>query len=227
MTSVRLLSYNVRSLRDDAEAVVRVIRSIDPDVVLVQEAPRFFGWRGKCEQLAHASGLVFVAGSPATGANVLMTSREIDVVHTRSVGFSPYRNLHHRGAVIALLRKAHSSFAVAGTHLDLIEVPRLRHLEELRAEASALAHGAPTVVGGDMNAVPGSATWHRLERFGVDAWSVAGEGDGYTYPSQGSVRRIDGVFVPRHVPVLSARVVDGPDVHRGSDHRPLVVEFEV
>lgn len=36
---IRVLSYNVRSLRDDTEALARVIRACEPDLVCVQEAP--------------------------------------------------------------------------------------------------------------------------------------------------------------------------------------------
>jgi endonuclease/exonuclease/phosphatase family metal-dependent hydrolase len=35
---VRVLSYNVRSMRDDRAALARVIRACAPDIVCVQEA---------------------------------------------------------------------------------------------------------------------------------------------------------------------------------------------
>ena len=56
---VRVMSYNIRSLRDDSAAVVRVIRAADPDVVCVQEAPRFLFWRRKCARLARDVGMRF------------------------------------------------------------------------------------------------------------------------------------------------------------------------
>ncbi|MFD0632519.1 endonuclease/exonuclease/phosphatase family protein [Catenulispora yoronensis] len=37
--TVRVLSYNVRSLRDDRAALARVVRGCEPDVVCVQESP--------------------------------------------------------------------------------------------------------------------------------------------------------------------------------------------
>ena len=55
MATVRIMSYNIRSLRDDRAAVVRVIRDVDPDVVCIQEAPRFFRWRAKCARLRCAT----------------------------------------------------------------------------------------------------------------------------------------------------------------------------
>jgi endonuclease/exonuclease/phosphatase family metal-dependent hydrolase len=41
------------------------------------------------------------------------------------------------------------------------------------------------------------------------------------------VRRIDGVFVSSGAKVCSARLVDSEAVHRASDHKPLVVEFDL
>src|SRR4051794_41823180 len=59
---IRVLSYNVRSLRDDTAALARVIGACAPDLVLVQEAPRFFRWRKKLARLAAASGQVVLTG---------------------------------------------------------------------------------------------------------------------------------------------------------------------
>ncbi|MGW5694584.1 endonuclease/exonuclease/phosphatase family protein, partial [Streptomyces asiaticus] len=53
---VRVLSYNIRSMRDDREALARVIRACAPDVVCVQEAPRFFRWRKAAAWLARETG---------------------------------------------------------------------------------------------------------------------------------------------------------------------------
>lgn len=227
MTSVRILCYNVRSLRDDVDALVRVIRSVAPDVLIVQEAPRFLRWRSKCAALARRSGLVVVAGGRVTGANVVFSTLACDVLDVREVAFSPYRNLHRRGAVMALLRKGDATFAVAGTHLDLIEVPRLTHLEELRHAALGIVPPeAPFVLAGDFNAVLGSATWSKAAEFGADAWAESGEGDGFTYPSRAAERRIDGVFVSRAT-VTRIATIDSPDVHIASDHRPIVVELDL
>ncbi len=36
---IRVLSYNIRSMRDDTAALARVIAACEPDLVLLQEAP--------------------------------------------------------------------------------------------------------------------------------------------------------------------------------------------
>lgn len=222
---MRLLTYNVRSLRDDAAAVARVIRACRPDVAAIQEAPRFWLWRAKCERLARHSGLIIVTGGRAAAANLLLASPAVTVESTRDVLFTPDRGLHRRGAALAVLNLAGGRFALAGTHLDLVEEPRVRHVSELDAALDAVAaDGVPTVVAGDVNDVPGSATWRLLAQRRVDA---APAGDGFTYSARHPQRRIDGVFADPALRIRSAEVIGTPDVAVASDHRPVLVEFEL
>jgi endonuclease/exonuclease/phosphatase family metal-dependent hydrolase len=226
--TLRLLSYNVRSLRDDPIAVARVIRTAAPDVVCIQEAPRFLRWRSKCAELARRSGLVVVGGGRDTGANLIMSTLAVDVESVHSVLFTRDPKLHQRGTAIALLRLAGRPFAVAGTHLDLVEEPRVRHVAELHAAVDAHVPAAtPIVVAGDMNDDPGSATWAALSARGDDAWIKAGEGPGYTSTATSPRRRIDAIFVDPRLSLRSAEVCGASDVLIASDHRPLLVEFEL
>ncbi|MEP6852045.1 MAG: endonuclease/exonuclease/phosphatase family protein [bacterium] len=227
-TTIRLLSYNIRALRDDNEALYRVIRSIGADVVCIQEAPRFLRWRSKCAEIARRSGLVLVTGGRATGANLVLSTLAVDVVATREVGFSRDRGLHARGSAIVLLRKGDATFAVAGTHLDLSDEPRLRHVGELHAELDEFVPaGAPAVVAGDMNCRPGSPVWTALSARGTDAHVAAGTGDGFTFRATGPYERIDGVFAEPPIRVMSSEVVASADTPLATDHCPLVVEFEI
>jgi endonuclease/exonuclease/phosphatase family metal-dependent hydrolase len=226
VTTLRLLSYNVRSMRDDVDALARVMREIAPDVAIIQEAPRFLRWRSKCAALARRAGLVLVTGGRESGANLVLSSLAVEVTATHELAFTADKHLHHRGAAIAVLKLRGAQFAVAGTHLDLIEAPRLRHLDELAAFAEQnLPKEAPLIVGGDLNAVPGSATWQRLEQFGADAFKAVGVGDGFTYSTVAPVRRIDGVFADPRLRPVKAETIDSADVRIASDHRPLVVEY--
>lgn len=228
MPIVRILSYNVRSLRDDAGAVARVIRSVQPHVVCIQEAPRLLRWRSKCAALARRSGLVVVTGGRTAAANLILSSLDVDVTATRDVLFTKDRRLHQRGAALAVLRCDGGSFAVAGMHFDLVAEPRVRHVGELgRALTGMVPAGTPTVVAGDMNDVPGSAAWAQLTEDRLDVWAAIGEGDGFTYSAQNPRRRIDGIFTGPGVVPISARVIDSTDVRRGSDHRPVFVELEL
>ena len=228
MPILRLLSYNVRSLRDDEAAVTRVIRSARPHVVVVQEAPRFLRWRSTAARLARRSGLVVVGGGRPAAANLLLSDLAVEVSATRDVLFSKDPRLHQRGTAMALMSLQGTRFALAGIHLDLAAEPRLRHVGELHsAVAEFVPADHPLIVAGDTNDDPGSAVWQALTERGVDAWGAAGSGDGLTASVAQPARRIDAAFVDPRLTVRSAEVIDTPDVQRASDHRPLLVEVEL
>jgi endonuclease/exonuclease/phosphatase family metal-dependent hydrolase len=226
--ALRLLSYNVRSTRDDRAALARVIASAEPDVVCVQEAPRFLRWRSKCAALARTSGLVVVGGGRRAGANLIMSALRVDVEAIHDVAFSTDPGLHHRGAAIAVLSIGGSRFAVAGTHLDVKPEPRLRHVGELHAAIARLVPEAvPVAVAADVNDRPGSRVWQALTESRADAFASAGTGNPFTSTASRPHQTIDGVFVDPAITISSARVLDGPDVMAASDHRPLLVELEL
>ncbi len=228
MPIIRLLSYNVRSMRDDRAALGRVIRSAEPDVVLVQEAPRFLRWRSLCAELARRSNLVVAGGGRGAAANLILCSLSVDVQASDDVLFSRDPRLHQRGTAIAVLRYRGASFAVAGVHLDLAAQPRLRHVSELEsAIAARVPADVPTVVGGDMNDVPGSATWAALNETRRDAFAEAGVGGGFTSSAARPRRRIDAIFADPRITVRAARVIDHGDAAAASDHLPVLAELEL
>jgi endonuclease/exonuclease/phosphatase family metal-dependent hydrolase len=226
--TLRLLSYNVRSMRDDRAALGRVISSADADVVCIQEAPRFLRWRSLCAELARRSGLVVVSGGRTAAAQLILSNLRVDVVSSKDVKFSRDRRLHQRGTAIAVLRLDGATFAVAGTHLDLVEETRLRHIGELdRAIAQYVRADVPTFVAGDMNAEPGSKTWNALTANRTDAFAAAGIGSAFTSSSANPHQRIDGIFADPRITVREARVIDHPDVKIASDHLPILAELEL
>lgn len=228
MPILRLLSYNVRSMRDDRAALARVVRSAEPDVVCVQEAPRFLRWRSTCAALARSCGLVVVGGGRPAGANLIMSSLAVDVIKTVDVLFSKDRGLHQRGATLAVLRFRGSEFSVAGTHLDVRADARLRHIIELGSAISRyLPPAKPTVVAGDVNDRPGSPTWLALTEHRIDAFAAAGAGSAFTSNAADPHQTIDGIFADPRITVRSARVLDGPDVPAASDHRPVLAELDL
>jgi endonuclease/exonuclease/phosphatase family metal-dependent hydrolase len=228
VTRLRVLTYNVRSMRDDRAALGRVIRSAAPDVVLVQESPRFARWRSLCAQLARRANLVVVTGGRYAGSNLVLSTLAVDVESTADVLFSRDVFLHRRGTAIAVLSKDGARFAVAGIHLDLEQSARLRHVAELDTaiEHNVPAH-VPTIVAGDVNDRPGSAVWQALAEQRTDAFAAAGTGAGFTSTAADPHQIIDGIFVDPRISVVDARVLDGPDVAVASDHRPLLAELEL
>lgn len=223
---LRVLTYNVRSLRDDPAAVARVIRAADPHLVFIQEAPRFVRWRAKCAALSRRSGLVIVTGGRPAAANLILSSLGVDVLAHRDALLSRAPGLHQRGVALAELRWRGHHFAAAGTHLDLEPAQRVRHVAEIeRLLAGFCDPGLPTIVAGDTNDVPGSPTWQALGSGRTDVFGAVGPGDGPTFTARNPQRRLDAIFVAPSITPRSATVLDGPDVETGSDHRPVLAEL--
>jgi vancomycin resistance protein VanJ len=78
------------------------------------------------------------------------------------------------------------------------------------------------IIGGDFNSVPESAVHTGFARKFQDSWEKCGEGEGFTFPADTPVRRIDYLY-SRGLRCTDARVVDT----QASDHRPLLVHFEI
>ncbi|HZZ97581.1 MAG TPA: endonuclease/exonuclease/phosphatase family protein [Jatrophihabitantaceae bacterium] len=227
MPTLRVLTYNVRSMRDDRAALGRVLRDGDPDVVLVQESPRFARWRSLCAQLARLGNLVVVSGGRYAGSNLILSSLSVAVESSVDVLFTRDPMQHRRGAAIAVMSKQGARFAVAGTHLDLHAAPRLRHVAELDAAIGQhVPADVPTIVAGDINDEPGSPAWRALTGHRTDALAAVGAAGSFTSPARGAFKTIDGVFVDPRIAVTSARVLASPDVLIASDHRPVLVELE-
>jgi hypothetical protein len=77
---VRVLTWNIGSLREDPAAVARVVRSASPDIALIQGAPRVWRWRSACARLARESGLVVVTGGRPADGNLVMCAMRVRVV---------------------------------------------------------------------------------------------------------------------------------------------------
>jgi endonuclease/exonuclease/phosphatase family metal-dependent hydrolase len=183
-------------------------------------------WRSRCAALARVSGLVVAGGGRPAAANLLLTTLRVEVISYVDVLFSKETGRFQRGAAIAVLRLGGSTFAVAGTHLDLHASGRVRHVDELHAAVRAkVPDDVPVVVAGDINDTPGSAVWAALADARVDA--LAGPGRGGTYPARAPQRTIDGVFADPRLAVIAAEVRTGADVALASDHCPVLVELEL
>lgn len=218
---MRVVTWNVRSLRDSRADVVAVLTDLDPDVVCLQEAPRLLAPAWRARRLARDCGLVVAsAGRPVAGLAILVRPG-VRVRAVRRIPFPWTPRRHRRGAAQALLDVAGCTVAVACVHLGLDAAERLRHADELLAVTAPLR--PPVVIAGDVNEEPDGPVWRVLAGY-QDAWTVAGSGDGSTFSTARPRRRIDAVFVDRRLRVASAQVVAESRVRRASDHRPLVVD---
>jgi endonuclease/exonuclease/phosphatase family metal-dependent hydrolase len=223
MTGLRVVSYNVHSLKDDLGALAAVVRELSPDVLVVQEAPRRFRWRTKCADLARSFDLVVAAGGQPALGNLLLTTLRVRVHQTWCLRYPLTPGRHLRGAAFARCSVEGAPFVVAGSHLSTDPVERPAQATVLKKALADL--DAPLVLGADVNENAGGAAWRTLAEGLVDAAENAGAGERFTFSCANPYDRIDALLVDPRIEVRDYRVVDTPPAHRASDHFPIVAEL--
>lgn len=229
---IRLLSYNIRSMRDDTAALARVIRACAPDVVCIQEAPRFFRWHKKAARLARATGLLYAAGGATTAGPLLLTALRAHVERTDETLLPRTPGLHQRGLATAVLRFGGARLAVVSTHLSLAGAERYAQAGLLLDHVHAL--GEPhVVVAGDLNERPKGPAFRRLTAELQDGWAVSPWGGRHTSPARDPRKRIDAVLATEGVEVLGCGVPAGlpgvspADLRDATDHLPVLAALRV
>lgn len=200
-----------------------VLRDLDPDVVLVQEAPRLLLWRRSRRCLARRAGLAVATSGRAAG-NLVLVAPRVRVLSSYDVVLPKRAGLHRRAVAVARLVVDGHTATVAGTHLDLDPSARLDSAGRVREllvpgplVPGPLVPGA-LVLGADVNEPPGGPAWRRLGEGLVDARA----GLGPTFPARAPDRSIDGLWVDPSYDVVRAEVVA---TGAASDHLALLVEL--
>ncbi|MEU4039696.1 endonuclease/exonuclease/phosphatase family protein [Streptomyces collinus] len=229
---VRVLSYNIRSMRDDVEALARVIRACRPDVVCVQEAPRFFRWRKAAARLARTSGLVYVSGGATASGPMILSSLRAHVERTEDVLLPRTPGLHQRGFATAVLRFGRARLGVLSCHLSIQDEERYEQGRLLLDRLSALAEPY-AVAAGDLNDRPDGRTFGLLADTLQDGWATKPWGREHTTRLGDPLQRIDAVFATPGVEVLGCGVpmglpgVEEQDLRTATDHLPVLAALRV
>jgi endonuclease/exonuclease/phosphatase family metal-dependent hydrolase len=217
---LRVMTYNVRSLRDDVDALSSVVRSCEPDVLLVQEAPRFLRWRSKRAALARRCGLV-VATTDRPGGLCVMTAMRVDLVGTSFSLLPKTSGRHQRAVASATVAFGGVQWRVVSVHLSTDPAERRRHLPAI-SSALWIESAPPLIVGGDLNEEPGDPVFGELASRLQDCFAVAGSGTGMTSPATSPARRLDAILADRSLSVVDCEVVGAAGVEAASDHRPVL-----
>ncbi|MCG5212262.1 endonuclease/exonuclease/phosphatase family protein [Streptosporangium soli] len=226
--TIRVATYNVRSMYDDVPALTRVIRALRADVLCLQEAPRRSFWRRRRGGLALATGMTVAAGR-RRGGMAVFTGPGVRILHAEHhlLSFDP--GLERRATALAVVEAGGLRLAVASVHLDLNAAARVRHAAEAVAllEAAAARYGAAIVLAGDINErADGDAFRHLSDRL-TDCYASAPRGDGLTFSARRPGARIDAVFAGHGVSVESCGGADADpaDLAAATDHLPVVAEL--
>ncbi|MGW2636266.1 endonuclease/exonuclease/phosphatase family protein [Streptomyces sp. NPDC001348] len=229
---IRVLGYNIRSMRDDTDALARVITACSPDLVLVQEAPLFFRWRKKLARLAAASGLVVLTGGATAAGPAILCDLRATVERTEDVLLPLTPGLHRRGFATAVVRFGGARLGVLSCHLSLRKDERYEQGGMLLDRLAGL--GTPhAIAGGDLNERPDGPTFRRLADGLQDCRATAPWGGEHTWTRDEPHRRIDAVFATKGIEVLGCGVplghpgVSDADLMRATDHLPVLAALRV
>jgi endonuclease/exonuclease/phosphatase family metal-dependent hydrolase len=225
MNELRVVSYNVHTLKDDHGALTAVVRELAPDVLILQEAPRRFRWRARSAMLANGFGMVVAGGGlPALG-NLVLTTLRVRVHQSWNLRYPLTPGRHLRGAVFARCSVGGSQFTVVGSHLSTDPAERPGQATLLKKAMSGV--DAPVIFGADLNENSGGAAWRTLADGLTDAAVAVGCAEVYTFSCASPRDRIDGLFVDPAIEVWRYEVVDSPATRQASDHFPLVIDVSL
>jgi endonuclease/exonuclease/phosphatase family metal-dependent hydrolase len=237
----RVLVFNIHAGKDaggkpNLEEVAALVQSADADVVLLQEVDRGTRRSGNVDQVLRLAELTRY--SAAFGRSLdydggqygiaALSRRPITSDETEALPITPPQaraggSYEPRAALTFMTTTKLGTLRAINTHLDASRDDhyRLQESAHIVSLAERLRSSlAPLVAGGDFNAEPGSETYRRVLAGGFrDAWQECGAGDGFTYPADKPIKRIDYLFLTTGLSCTRAEVIDT----RISDHRPLLV----
>lgn len=221
---VRIVTLNTG---DGGVRSIRALAALEPDIVLVQEAPgtpalkeataELFGDEGDFVSVGDVAILArgrvepidAKAGSHFVRAEVTIAGLpSLDVVSLRLHPPPPRFDFWSPG-----FWRDH--WTVRTTHRG--------ELQEVVASYGDSGFGPRTIFGGDFNAVPEDAAIKLVRADLTDAFTVAGRGWGPTGANPLPVFRVDQVWVGTHVRVVTARTFST----EWSDHQAVICDLDL
>ncbi|MFX0537290.1 endonuclease/exonuclease/phosphatase family protein [Ornithinimicrobium sp. Y1847] len=223
---LRIASYNLRGLKDDAATAASVVRAIDPDVLLLQEVPRYPGSDYAITDFARECGLLWSGRTRFVSGTSLMSHLRVHSGESQDRRLPVGLRENPRSYTVSRVRRAGGlGVTVVSIHLSLRSEQRVEHittaLREL-AEDPRIPADEPLVVGGDLNENEEGAAWRLLAGELVEV-----SDDRPTFPAKAPRNRIDAIFSRGHVTATPGdpSVLEGLDLAAATDHLPVWVDL--
>ncbi|WP_246956401.1 endonuclease/exonuclease/phosphatase family protein [Brachybacterium sp. Marseille-Q7125] len=229
---LRVMAWNLWELRGDIPAVTAAIEDLDPDVLLVQEAPRLVLPGLRLARFARQVDRRVLVGGGLFGRGLAVLATEAVAAqvirrgaHPVAQTLSDLNSTYPRGvAAVRLSVPGGGAVVVSSTHLALQEDNRMRHAEHIAALVRGA--GAPVIIGGDLNETAQGAARSFLQPLLRDPASQSE----HTFPAKAPTRRIDAILVTEGVRVRESRAVretrtvSAERLAAASDHLPTLLD---
>ncbi|WP_099826518.1 endonuclease/exonuclease/phosphatase family protein [Oceaniglobus indicus] len=220
-TPLTIVSWNIRKAvgldwRRDPDRVLHVLATLDPDIVLLQEADKRLAPRHPALPLdmVDRAGWTAINADPATPSighhgNAVLLRHGLHIERILGIDLP---GLEPRGAVLARIEGSFGALTVGGLHLGLRRSDRRQQIARVIAEAEGF--GGPTVLAGDTN------EWRHPGPFDLpQGWQDIAPGA--SFHATRPMLRLDRFLVSGDVPVRSSDVLPRSDAYRASDHLPI------
>jgi len=228
---VRLATWNIKSGRRGLERVGAHVRSLQADIVALQEVDRCTRRSAGVDLLPAIARIAafphfhfFKAMDWKGGDYGLAFLSRWPLVCPR-VGFLPCGRSEPRIVASALVETDEGPLQLHTTHLMNLDSSGRTRLAQARAILSRVSESdLPQVVVGDFNETPSGRSCREFARQMTDVFLERGEGPEETFPMFLRVlpaRRIDYIFATRDIQPLRARVAQTD----ASDHHALVADL--
>jgi endonuclease/exonuclease/phosphatase family metal-dependent hydrolase len=241
---LRILSYNIHKCtggldrRYDPARTAKLIASVEPDIVLLQEVAENGAWYRKERQvdvlgdllgMPHRSYFVNVRFGPLRGhyGNAILSrhpiasSTNIDLTQEGKKA----RSVLHAEITLPVAEGHTRTLHAFNLHLGLGERERRRQLVQFLAAHpfSHMRHATPVVVGGDFNDVYGTIGPQLLAPNGF----VGPDKPLRTFPAYAPLRALDGIYVRGDIDLVELDRVQNAPAKTASDHLALLAKVRV
>jgi endonuclease/exonuclease/phosphatase (EEP) superfamily protein YafD len=217
----KVMTFNVHFGSRKTPDVLQLIRSENPDIVLLQEN---FG-----DQDSPANFVQFnLPGWHLVRFKGAATLTKYPILSTEGISLNDQR---FHGLLVTVLQTPRGKLRVINAHWSApqsargwnpIQSASVVKLQELTTTLRTIkSSDLPTLLAGDLNTPP---THHAIKRLSADlesSFEAKGVGPGWSFPSGMPMVRIDHIFLSGQLKTTQCRL--GPKL--GSDHLPLFSEI--
>lgn len=233
---IRILTYNVHSCigtdrRVDPARIASVIAQAEADIVALQEIDVRRLRTGRTDQASMIASLLKMEAhfNPTlTFAEEQYGDAIITSWPTKAVKAGPLPSRGEpRGALAVEIAIGDVTLNVVNTHLGLRGRDRIQQMTALIGPAWLHASVNPkaTILCGDLNAIPASATYRLISRLLKDVQLLGNRPSYATFPSRYPLMRLDHIFVSNDIRVIDSAVLRNKLTAVASDHLPVIADL--
>jgi endonuclease/exonuclease/phosphatase family metal-dependent hydrolase len=235
--TLRVMTYNIQH-GAGADNKINIIRTADaikhekPDIVALEEVDRGVERTARRNQPAELGGLTRMTPYFSNNfhyqggeyGNAVLT--RFPILMSTNTHYHMIRTNEQRGVIQMILDVQGRKILFMTTHIDYRpgNEERLINVAEMK-EIVKKYPGLPVIICGDFNDFPNGKVYAAMKEMFADSWQVAGQGNGFTFPSPTPKERIDYIWYSKDG-ALQPTISWVPDT-QASDHRPLVTEFRL